>query len=86
MSAIHSSGGVPTGMHFLHEPFGSEAPKMVTSVASTIIYPVPNPSNATFGLRFQLPEDSDVWVSIYDARGRQVGFAELGTLPTGDHS
>ncbi|RKZ31700.1 hypothetical protein DRQ36_01125 [bacterium] len=46
---------------------------------------VPNPFNAATRLRFALPEDSEITLSIYDITGRSVRKLVEGETPAGYH-
>jgi protocatechuate 3,4-dioxygenase beta subunit len=46
----------------------------------------PNPFRSETTLRFSLPQESPVEMSVYDAEGRQVQTLVRGTLPAGYHT
>jgi len=49
------------------------------------VNPAPNPSNTSFALSFSLLEAASVSIGVYDVRGRQVRFEDLGLLIDGQH-
>jgi hypothetical protein len=45
----------------------------------------PNPASGTAIIAFDLPEDADVTLAVYDISGRKVTTVVNETLPTGEH-
>jgi hypothetical protein len=52
----------------------------------TLSQNVPNPFNPSTTINYELPEDSDVSLIIYDVRGNLVEILESGTRGVGSHS
>lgn len=46
----------------------------------------PNPFNPETLLRFELPQELDIRLAVYDIRGRTVRLIHAGALPAGSHS
>lgn len=65
------------------KPKGSESPpaKLVSGMRVA-----PNPFNPRTAIAFSLPSSSDVTLSIYDVRGREVATLVSGFLGAGDHT
>ena len=48
--------------------------------------PRPNPFNPSTGIRFSLPEPTEVRLSVLDAQGRRLALLLQELLPAGDHT
>ncbi|HXS08895.1 MAG TPA: FlgD immunoglobulin-like domain containing protein [Candidatus Krumholzibacteria bacterium] len=57
-----------------------------TTPSFTFASPSPNPASATATLRFDLPRESNVRLSIYDVAGRRVRELDSGVRTAGDHA
>jgi len=57
-----------------------------TTPSFTFASPSPNPASATATLRFDLPRESSVRLSIYDVAGRRVRELDSGVRTAGDHA
>jgi hypothetical protein len=68
----------------------SPAPVGVTPGAApdgfSIVALSPNPSTASFTLRFRLPRAQSVRIEAFDIAGRRVAVQESSTLPAGEHA
>ncbi len=62
-------------------PVVSENPAMPTHFSLDRSYP--NPCSETTTIRYGLPENTSVVLTIYDIQGRQVGRPVVETQPTG---
>jgi flagellar hook assembly protein FlgD len=47
---------------------------------------VPNPFNPSTGISFNLPENSNVHIEIYNVLGQKVDSINLKHLPSGKHT
>lgn len=57
----------------------------VAATAVTLSAPYPNPSRGAATLRYQLPQATDVRLSVYDVLGREVAVAVNETRAAGRH-
>ncbi len=61
---------------------GPEAPARL----AVVLRSVPNPFRSAVSVRFTLPSERAVTVSIFDASGREIRKFDVGTLPAGVHA
>ena len=54
---------------------------------TTILYPLsPNPFSSSLGIKYSLPEPSQVELSVYDLAGRLINTLVNGSVSTGEHT
>lgn len=67
-------------------PTGLEEVEVISPENYSLSQNYPNPFNAMTTIRYDLPEQSDVRIEIYDIMGRKIKTLVSGITPAGSHS
>lgn len=85
LSTLESQYHWTSAYEFLGESAAGRVSESMITENYTLIYTYPNPFNAGTTVYYQIPEDSQVEITIYNIRGQKMGVLLRGKQLAGDH-
>jgi len=71
---------------FMWNPVSIEDDTIITPISSQLYQNYPNPFNPTTTIKFSIPEDSEIEISVYNIKGQKVKHLIRNQLSAGLHS